>query len=713
MRPYIVVDLETQSNVDLRERGGFVYAEACKLICASWSEDGETFHVWFPHHARFPQHHIDTHLSDVTLHFGGEPPIPRDRPWCGHNAFSFDEPVWEALYPDHLPTAWQDSQCLALAAGLPAGLNQISIRLFGEGKQESGAKVLKDASNSMAPVPPPVAAAIASYNVQDVKLQGWVMEEIEASYHQTPMEARVLAAHRLINRRGVALDAGLITKLHRLSDDSVDYAVDEIRKLTDGHLHSLKCLRSRTKMIKWIDDMGFKCPQTGGKASLRREIIEQWIDEQEEEEEEEAAEASAEDAENDAEAPAKLFEVINVLQLRQMAMRTTGHKLAAAGLSVNSDGRARGLSQYHGAGTGRSAGRRVNFKNLPRPKEGIDFWGLVDGELTLECVLQSLAAATVSPGARRPTPDDVASAMIRGIILGPMLQGDLSNIEVRVLAWLAGEDWLLETLRAGDDPYIAFVKKVTGKSVDRKHPLRQVFKVVELGAGYQIGATKLAVYLATQGVDLEALGLTAAQLVEDYRNAHPKIAGEVVGTWEGKSIRREGLWQNYEAAALACIRSKLPIHVGRCTFEYARGHIYVTLPSGRQITYRNARIESQPYYGKWRDTVVYQSARFKSVAMYGGKWAENITQAVARDVMVEMLVLTEENGLCPILEVYDEIGCECDPSLLPEFARIMTTVPTWCPDMPVDAEGTWLPRYAKSPPPPRKDYDFKKYLLTL
>ncbi len=149
-------------------------------------------------------------------------------------------------------------------------------------------------------------------------------------------------------------------------------------------------------------------------------------------------------------------------------------------------------------------------------------------------------------------------------------------------------------------------------------------------------------------------------------------------------------------------------------FEKRNGHLYCHLPSGRALVYRNARIaDVVPSYMKDAPesekktvrSVVYQSPRFALNSLYGGKLAENVVQAVARDFMANALVNCEQTeGIRPCLHVHDEgVGSLRSESLFEAFMRAMTTPPAWALDFPLDAEGSCLPRYAKSPPPGVKE----------
>ena len=1026
--PFVVIDLETRSACDLRAHGGHLYAEhpTTRLLTVAWSVDGED-HVWLPGVRTIDEGMRKTHLPDVVVHLGGDfPCIPTDRPWVGHNAFGFDELVWRRLAPaSHQPPRWIDSACLALAAGLPGGLQHVAERLWGEGKYAEGSQAMKRASRATSiddceasDVPVGVAVLVARYNVQDVRLTRDLMSHLNDTLHLPGTELHVLEAHRRVNNRGVRVDAGLVSALYRLSNEAVDDAVAEIRELTGGELATLDALRSRPKVIAWLERQGATDGLTireGGKrkVSLRREVVNQMLAMYAVADNEAPVGRDDQDAgddETDSALP-DLTLACRVLQLRQAAMRITAGKLVAAGNRVDHDGVARALFAYWGAhcvsgdtevltrdgwvpieqwdggdiaqwersgdvrflpaeanafqtdeptvvlagpyasgrftlghtvptlntvgkhvdrkagemakvglaqlpvsgvlrgsgtitpeqmrvlvavqadghwvtdtrrgrglqftfrkqrkihrikelltaagvpyrvqefpscpgqfrvsvrwkdcppwlcperkrfgvwlldsmeearsafvdevrhwdghdagpganvtyysteevnrdwvktlchltgraarqgsrlgvcvrntdttqsrpgywtpappletvycpttrtgywlyrhngligvtgNTGRWAGRGIQVQNLPRAKEGVPVWPLVReyqraGTLSLPQVRKYLEAEQRRRGLRRAaTVDDAASALIRSLFVPHagdecLLTADLAAIEARVLNWLAGSQWMVDIFAAGGDPYVAFCHRVTGETIKKKDPRRQVWKVILLGAGYQLGADKLAVYAAAQGVDLSVAGLTPQMAIDAYRDAHPEIAGTVAGTFDdGRKWRTGGFWNELNAAAVAVVSGEAAeVRVGYLRFYKAHGHMYVVLPSGRELCYRNARITQVNKWGKDRPQVVYASPRWRNTALYGGKLAENVTQAVASDFIREALVAMEAARIRVVLHVHDEIVASGCRSQLPEFMHLITRVPTWAPGFPLEAEGGWVPRYAKSPP---------------
>lgn len=762
----VFIDLETRSACDLRAAGGWNYAEdeTTHLLTVAWSSAPDEYHVWYPWHPTIREDYQNAQQTGrrVIVHKGERTPdalrAVAHRPWCAHNAWNFDALVWSRLMPGLAPANWIDTEPLARAVGLPGGLDAIGKRLWGEGKYQVAKAQLKkymrgERYGDAADVPAGIMPMLAEYNVQDVFLLRGVWEEVIRWLRLPQGEWAVLNVHREINHTGVPIDEDLLVSLIDLTEEGRAEAVKQIAELTKDcrvPLRTINDLQSRPTMFKWLDSIGITAFGSVESGSLRRELVQQYIDVyQAGEDEGEADEALGEDESEDTirgqldlaaerERTARAALAVRVLQLRSAALRITGGKLAAAASAVCADGRVRGLFVYAGAHTFRWAGRRIQVQNLPRPKPGVDSWVFLDVfERTGRLKYADVAAAlpTAEPRFRHLTPDDAAAAMIRNLFVpggrevtagwrddpDPLgiLAADLSNIEARYLAVFAGEKWLVDAFWAGADPYVPMAEKIFGPWQNwpgvngdpkkaKKHIYRQSGKIVELGSGYQMSGDKTTLYAAAQGVDLSEVGTSGYECNLAYRMAHPAIAGEVAGEYEGRPYFRNGIWHKLNDAALAACQ----FHGGEykvgasleVTFVFEKPHLMCYLPSGRRLVYRDARVELvQPKYlkgtDKYVEAVVYTSARYGRTQMYGGKWTENIVQAGSRDYMANGLVNVRRELSVPCLHVHDEGATIGRLSQKPLFMAAFTRLPSWSPPFPLDAEGGWLPRYSKSPPP--------------
>lgn len=775
----VFIDLETRSACDLRKEGSIPYAAhpTTQILTAAWTDDyGETYHLWLPGAVDgIPDEQIKTQkLEGVEIYTDASVPDEllalATRPWMGHNTWGFDRVVWAALMPPEAqPIKWHDTMPMAASIGLPQGLDAIGKRLSGEadgGKDKVGKSLLKKHSRCKGPHYPedkngvkskklvddtsivnvPVVAQmmIGRYNIKDVQITVELAKLLESEVNLNPAERRVLMAHDSCNQRGVRIDGDFVRALEDLSVTSAAHAFTRIAEITKDDKNKLtdKTLNSRPTVLAWLEEKGVNL----GK-SLAKGIIAKFIDANTTEDGSSRTDDDEADLEDDdtgdRDADTKeslnpnLPTVVEVLTLRMSALRVTSGKIAAARARCGKDGRIRHWSSYWAAHTGRWAGRGIQPHNLPRPKEGVDTWDLCSlyeetKSLSYDAVHARMPISALNAEGKplypRLSVDDAASGLLRSIFIPndgeTFMAADLANIEARILAWLAGETWLMKAFWSGEDPYMKMAEKIFGgKSLWKqypdpkkkgeflplkKHPFRQVGKVVALGSGYQLGADQFSVYAAANQIDLAAVGATAPECIYSYRRMHPAIAGVEAGDFEGRPYFKGGLWDQLNAAAIsACNGTPSSVGGGKVHFEREGRHLVVTLPSGRRLVYRDAEVRQKDYFGKMKDTVTYLSPRFGRKALYGGSLAENIVQAISRDVLAYGFVLCEEDDLPIVLHVHDELCSSAAEDRFPDFMSHVTTCPAWLTDFPLDAEGSCAPRYAKAPPPGVKEVVYR------
>lgn len=411
-------------------------------------------------------------------------------------------------------------------------------------------------------------------------------------------------------------------------------------------------------------------------------------------------------------------ELRELLAVRMEATTTSTSKYNAL-IRGATNGRLCGTKQFCGAGrTGRWGGRGFQPDNLPRPShtqpEIVEF---IDSVLA-DC--EDLIEGDVM---------GLASSAIRGCIVAPpgrkLVVGDLSNIEGRKAAWLAGEEWKLTAFRdfdagRGTDTYkLAYAKAFRMSPEDVTKEQRQVGKVMELMLQYEGGVGAFVTGAATYGVDLDAMAAAA----------WPTLPGDVVHEAEGflewcrkekrptfaladrtfivcDSLKR--LWRRAHPAiasywpelkdtviaainepgnTLPCRRLKV-----RCDGAWLR----IGLPSGRALCYPSPRVGEGnviSYMGVNQYTRAW--ARIKT---YGGKLLENVTQAASRDVLTYGMIEAEARHYDVVLHVHDELVTEVPES--PEFsvgdlAAIMAAPIPWAEGLPLAASGFEARRYKK------------------
>lgn len=409
--------------------------------------------------------------------------------------------------------------------------------------------------------------------------------------------------------------------------------------------------------------------------------------------------------------------VKELLSIRLQASMTSTSKYKALIRCVSADNRLRGTLQFCGAPrTGRWAGRLFQPQNLTRPslpQPDIDF-----GIEALKAGCADLVCDDVM---------QVASSATRGCIIAPkrkkLVVSDLSNIEGRGLAWLAGEEWKLQAFRdndsgTGHDLYkLAYAKafNISPDDVDKNQ--RQIGKVMELGLGYGGGVAAFVTFALVYGLDLDELATAAL----------PNVSRDVIReaqSWYTESVRRKQTYGLSERVFVACDSLKRlwrNAHPETCDFWYtlerkvrsaiavpgrtiAYGYLKIRrdgawlriqLPSGRALCYPSPSIVKGDvtYMG-----INSYSRKWQRLKTYGGKLVENVTQAAARDVLAYNMPRIEDAGYEIVLTVHDEVITEAPDT--PDYShedlsRLLATVPEWAPGLPLNAGGFESQRYRK------------------
>jgi DNA polymerase len=371
-------------------------------------------------------------------------------------------------------------------------------------------------------------------------------------------------------------------------------------------------------------------------------------------------------------------DVQEMLKLRLATSKTSVKKYEAIDRAVCSDGRVRGLLKHYGANrTGRWAGRLVQIHNLPQNH-------IEDLEL---------ARALVAEGRYEEiellydnTPNVLSELIRTAFVAKPgcrFIVSDFSAIEARVLAWLSGENWRIEAFQNGEDIYCASASQMFGVPVKKNGVnghLRQKGKISELALGYGGSVGALTSMGALQ------MGLSEEELpglVTTWRNANPKITA---------------FWWEIHNAAITAVREKKPSRVGRIFFEYASGMLFITLPSGRKLSYVKPRMGTNKFGG---DAITYEgvgeSKKWLRLETYGPKLVENIVQGTARDILAESMLRLEQTGFDIVCHVHDEVVLEVPEGewSVEEVNSIMAVNPDWTEGLPLSAAGFESPFYKK------------------
>ena len=260
---------------------------------------------------------------------------------------------------------------------------------------------------------------------------------------------------------------------------------------------------------------------------------------------------------------------------------------------------------------------------------------------------------------------------------------DFAAIEARVLAWFSGEQWRLNTFAEGGDIYCASASQMFGVPVvkhgENGH-LRQKGKIAELALGYggSVGA-------------LTAMGALEMGMQEEELQP-------LVNQWRGSNPHITKFWWDVDAAAVKAVKEKTTVPYGNLCFSYESGILFVTLPSGRRLSYIKPRM-CENRYG--RDSLSYEgvgeSKKWMRIETYGPKLVENIVQGTARDLLAYAMLQLRNAGFDIVMHIHDEAVLEVPEgvSSVEEICRIMAVAPDWATGLPLRADGYECPFYKK------------------
>ena len=660
------IDIETYSSRDIKEVGVYAYADApdFEVLLFAYKAD-------------------DDPVCIIDLAQGEE--LPADI-----RQALFDPKVLKTAYNANFemtclgkwlgrpmdPAQWSCTSVLALTLGLPGYLAGVGGALhFAEDKQKMkvGKRLIDyfcrpckpTKSNGMRTrnLPPKRQTAectelftdyvrdgddwelFKDYCKQDVVSEQEIRTRLER-FLPSPKEHKLWELDQRINNAGILVDKTLVKNAIKLDYEIRSAALQEMRNLT-----GLENPNSREQLKPWLEArLDTKI------GSLDKQFVEDRLK---------------------TNLPADVKEV---LKLKQLVSKTSVKKYEAMEEARCSDGRIHGLLQFYGASrTGRWAGRLVQVHNLPQNHlDDLDTARQVvrDGDLdTLRMLYDN--------------PSDVLSQLIRTALVArpgyEFLVADFSAIEARVIAWLAGEKWRLETFAKGGDIYCASASAMFGVPVEKhgqNSHLRQKGKIAELALGYQgsVGA-------------LVSMGASRMGIPE-------KELAEIVNKWRAASPHIVKMWWDAEKAAKQAIDKRKPVPFVRgIVFSVESGILFIRLPSGRRIAYPSPKlIEDEK--GKTSITYMGVDQSTKSwcrLETYGGKLVENIVQATARDCLADAMLRLDEAGYRILMHVHDEVVVEAPAGKekLEDITAIMATNSSWNRGLPLAAAGYVTPYYKK------------------
>lgn len=477
-----------------------------------------------------------------------------------------------------------------------------------------------------------------SYNIRDVETE----MQIQGKLIKFPVPEFVWDEYHLdqeINDRGIRIDRHFVNQAIRLDGISSEKLMSSMKDITD-----LDNPNSVAQMKAWLSENGVEAETLGKKA------------------------VAALIGETDG-------DVSDALSLRLQLAKSSVKKYTAMQNAACSDDRCRGMFQFYGANrTGRFAGRLVQLQNLPQnhmPDLAEARELIRSGSFDMVDILYDDVPDTLSQLIRTAF---IPAAGKKFYV------ADFSAIEARVIAWYAEEEWRSKVFSEGGDIYCASASQMFKVPVE-KHGvnghLRQKGKIAELALGYggSVGA-------------LKAMGAIEMGLTED------ELPG-LVSAWRESNPHIVRFWWDVDAAVKRCIKERKPQEVKGIRFFWQSGMLFITLPSGRNLSYVKPCIGENRFGG---ESVTYEGVggtkKWERIESYGPKFVENIVQATSRDILVNSMKTLRNCSI--VAHVHDELIIECDPSVsLEAICEQMGRVPKWADGLLLRADGYVCDFYQK------------------
>ena len=647
------VDIETYSSVDLLKSGVYRYVEApdfdILLIGYKFDDEDEVRQIDTTADPRETWNEFLDALFDpdiIKTAFNANFERTCLAKWTG-----------SAMPPDE----WRCTMIKALTLGLPGSLASVGMALGlpeDKLKDPQGKALIQYFSKPCKPTrangqrcrnlpahDPEKWALYRSYNRQDVVTEQEILKRLSI-YKTTEDEQKLWSLDQDMNDHGVKLDRKLIRNIVDYDTHHREELQDEARQIT-----GLSNPNSPAQLKDWLETEGIH------QTSLSKDTIEAMLK---------------------GDIPA---EVRRVLEIRQALGKTSVSKYSTMLEAICDDDRLRGILQFYGANrSGRWAGRLVQTHNLARntlPDLALARELVRDGDFdTLETLFGE--------------PAFVFSELVRTAFIPSdgcrFVVSDFSAIEARVISWIAGEEWRLQTFRDGGDIYCATASQMYHVPVV-KHgingELRQKGKVAELACGYQGGVGAMKAMDRDGAIPEEEL----QGIVDAWRAANPTIPK---------------LWRTCEMAAKTAIKEHRTVRIRHgIAFSYVNGNLFVKLPGGRKLCYWGTRLRQDDMTG--RESIVYMGVnqttkQWQETETYGGKLVENIVQATARDCLAVAMTRVAALGYKIVMHVHDEMIVDVpisDKDALATINKCMADPIDWAPGLPLKGDGYETPFYMK------------------
>ena len=648
----ISIDIETYSNNDLGKCGVYKYTESPDfgILLFGYSVDGgEVQVIDLAAGEEIPEDIISALSDPAVTKWAFNASFERiclsawlrkNRPEYFRSYGKTDDSVSNYLNP----ASWKCSMIWSAYMGLPLSLEGVGAVLkLQDQKMKEGKDLIKyfccpckptkvngGRSRNLPEHAPDKWEIFKAYNKRDVEVEVSIKDRLA----KFPVPESVWEEYHLdqeINDRGIMLDMNVVENAIAFDEKSKAGLMIAMQNITN-----LENPNSVVQMKQWLSENGVETETLGKKdvAGLIKETD---------------------------------GEITEALKLRLQLAKSSVKKYQAMQNAVCKDGRAHGMFQFYGANrSGRWAGRLIQLQNLPQNHmsdlaEARELVRTGDYD-TLDMLYDDI-------------PDTLSQLIRTAFIARPgykFIVSDYSAIEARVLAHLSGETWRSKVFAEGKDIYCASASQMFKVPVE-KHGingyLRQKGKIAELALGYggSVGALK--------SMGALEMGLTEDELqplVDSWRSSNPNITA---------------FWWDVDGAVKTTIKQRISTEVKGIRFNYKSGMLFITLPSGRKLSYVKPRIGENHFGG---ESITYEgigsTKKWERIESYGPKFVENIVQAVSRDLLCYAMKNLSNQRICG--HVHDELIIECsEDTNLQTISEQMGRTPPWAKDLILRADG--------------------------
>ena len=658
------IDLETYSDIDITKCGAYKYAESdhFEILLFGVSVNGGPVKVYDLACGDTIPEEILAALSDENItKWAFNASFERIclsnwlKQHCPEHFRGYSIPEDPASkYLD--PSSWKCTMIWSAYMGLPLSLEGVGAVLkLQDQKLKEGKDLIRYFCK---PCKPTKANGGRTRNLPQHDSEKWILFK---EYNRRDVEVEIAIKRKLarfpvpdfvwdeyhldqeINDRGIMIDPEFVSNAIAFDERSRASLMSKMRDIT-----GIDNPNSVQQMKEWLSDRGVKMESLGKKEVAK--FVKDSIGNMD-------------------------GNITEALKLRLQLAKSSVRKYQAMQNVMCSDGRAHGMFQFYGANrSGRWAGRLIQLQNLPQNH--------IPDLAEARALVRSGDYDTMNL-LYNDIPDTLSQLIRTAFIPKPgckFIVSDYSAIEARVLAHIAGEKWRSKVFAEGKDIYCASASQMFGVPVEKhgiNSHLRQKGKIAELALGYggSVGALK-SMGALDNGLQEEEL----QPLVNAWRQANPNIVH---------------FWWDVDNAVKTTVRQRIKTEVRGIRFSYKSGMLFITLPSGRQLSYVKPRIGENRFGG---ESVTYEgigtTKKWERIESYGPKFVENIVQAISRDLLCFAM---KNLSFCQIVgHVHDEVIIECSPEVsVQSLCNIMSRSPDWMPDILIHGDGYQCDFYQK------------------